>query len=223
MSIAVCLPSRGYVYSRLMESLLRNTAHRTDVKFFFSHGKRIPDCHNHIANQAMDAGCDYLWFVEDDHYLPDGILDKLLAMDADVAACDYPIGRFGHVITTYTNGFKQTGFGCTLIKRSVFEKLERPYFSTKMSYSINGDTVYPIEVTDENQEHIHGQHDVDFYYRLWKMGITIETCDTPVGHYFFVEPKLPKVGNFTADEYICELWEFDNVRVIDSDGNKKEL
>ena len=220
MRIGVCLPSRGYVYSRTMEDILRNTQKRTDIEFFFSHGRGIPDSANFITENALDAGVDYIWFVEDDQKLPADILEQMLALDEDVVICDYPIGRFGKCVKVYPNGTIRAGLGCTLIKASVFEKLKRPYFSADYEFGVTQEGIQPMEMNpDRDKTKVHGNHDLIFYYRLWEAKVKFVVHHTPVGHYFFITPKLPKSGNKTGEAYVCEVWEYDNIRIIDSNGN----
>ena len=205
MTIGVCLPSRGYVYSRTMEDILKNTQGRTDIKFFFSHGKPIPECSNYMVEEALKAGVDYIWFVEDDQKFPVNILDQLLAYDTDIVTCDYPINKTGHVVATFGD-VTLTGFGCTLVKAKIFDKLLKPYFSTDYEYQIQDKMLLKQPALQDEKR--HGRHDIDFYYRLYDAGVKVVVHHTPVGHYYFKSPQLPKIGNKTALEYDLEVWEF---------------
>lgn len=112
--------------------------------------RTLVDAQNYIATYFLDnTDYDYLLLLEDDHWgHKKEMLDALVNKDVDICAMNYysryfpfysclmrrlpnrPVsGRYaGH---SYTEGFYKVdlaGYAMMLIKRNVFEKLEKPYF-----------------------------------------------------------------------------------------------
>ncbi len=148
---------------------------------------------------------DYIWLVEDDMQLPRGILQELIESDADVAIADYPVHKNLPTVKRDMYGeFLSAGLGCVLIKPHVFEKLERPWFRTDTQYI--GAELSPQPVRSKPEE-VHGLQDTDFWVRVRQIpNITIKVIETKIGQYNLVEPKLPKHGNHTGEQYVVETW-----------------
>lgn len=109
-------------------------------------GYTVADAQNLIIEKALEGGYDYVFFVEDDNLIPRDALVKLLHHKAEVVGGIYyrkylPLetagmhyDKDGHPASIeYTIGdvIHDTlvlPMGCTLIKTSVFEKMEKPYF-----------------------------------------------------------------------------------------------
>lgn len=116
----------------------------------------IDDMRNTVANQAVDGGYDYIFWMDSDMTFPGDCLARLLAYcerDGYEAACGlytfksngfiphlYPVlheatGKFGRPKNfPLTQPFKVegAGFGCLLMKTSVFKRVQRPYFTIKI-------------------------------------------------------------------------------------------
>lgn len=202
--IAVCIPSRALIQSRTMESVLDNLEGH-DYRFCFAHGLPIPDCHNEVVETALKLKPDYIWLLEDDQLIPEGHLDEMMREleDAEAIVSDYPVGSGGtqHCVQITNGQFVWAGLGCVLLRPSVFDKLDRPYFRTDTSYQVEGNQV--IEVRPMGS---HGLHDVDFWQRLMKAGITPKITRKSVGHIHMLSPDLPRLGNDTANQYKIEVW-----------------
>ena len=200
-SIGFCIPSRALVHSRTMQDVIA-CSNGYNVNWYFSHGNPIPDCFNIIVEEAVRDKNDYIFIVEDDMKLPHDILKKLLSANVDIALADYPVKKDKHTVAWSAKGeFLYGGVGCVLIKFKVFKiKLTPPYFRTDYGYTLDMEQVSPMGN--------HGLQDVDFYQQCKWANCSIAVIDTPVGHYYLKEPKLPKYGNKTALEYVVEDWEF---------------
>lgn len=137
--------------------------------------------------------------------LPRGILQELIESDADVAIADYPVHKNLPTVKRDMYGeFLSAGLGCVLIKPHVFEKLERPWFRTDTQYI--GAELSPQPVRSKPEE-VHGLQDTDFWVRVRQIpNITIKVIETKIGQYNLVEPKLPKHGNHTGEQYVVETW-----------------
>jgi len=108
-----------------------------------------------MANTAVNNGFDYLWMIDDDMICPPDLFEKLIRHDVDVVAPLAFMRFFPHspVIYNVEEGFdtitKQhyyqnhvvdrypknqlvecdaVGFGSVLIKTSIFEKIQKPWF-----------------------------------------------------------------------------------------------
>jgi len=178
--IAALLPSRGLVHSRTVEAVDRELMD-TDSKVFYTHDKPIPDCFNILSEKFLDSGADFAWFVEEDVVPPEGALKSLLALlesGKSISFINYPLIKFNNAICYkfFQDEVVWTGMGCTLVKREVFEKLERPWFKDKhslvaiMSGSAQRD--YRLELR-ENKDIIYGGQDVYFCSKAFFKGFRI--------------------------------------------------
>jgi GT2 family glycosyltransferase len=95
------------------------------------------------VEEAKKEKLDWLFFMDADMQVPADTILKLMAWDKEIVGCDYS-RRAGYYNTTAkdlegnplkyyeaTEGLKEVDIlatGCMLIKMSVFEKLEEPYF-----------------------------------------------------------------------------------------------
>ena len=122
-----------------------------DIETKRVHGKTLVEAQNEIAEYFMSKNFDALLFLEDDHWGHKvEMLDAMVKAEVPVAAIKYYSrhGGFASTLMKFRNMNEQNrtfiygqvdkksgseyvdlcGFGMTLIRREVFEKLERPYF-----------------------------------------------------------------------------------------------
>lgn len=139
-NIQIAIPTMGTLRVELAGWLLDN-----ELSFICSN-EITP--HSAARNTLVDlfmthSDADYLMMVDADTVPPEHAIDDLLAVDADVVTGVTPITRGGEIMTNvfrdetplksteeYETPFEVRGCGasCLLIKREVFEKLEKPYF-----------------------------------------------------------------------------------------------
>ena len=137
------VPTRGIIFSEAMESWLKNLQGH-DWKPYFETYKNIPDGVNMATERALADGCSELLYVEEDNVIPDGGLEKMIAANADMAAIDYGCAGWGCITRGKIDGeVKWTGFGCTLVKSYVFDKLAKPYFRDDMQLRLQDMTWVP--------------------------------------------------------------------------------
>jgi hypothetical protein len=161
----------------------------------FTHDLPIPDCHERVTELGMATGAEYLWFVEEDTVPPADALTASLALNADVAAVDYPVGYpKGWIVPKRADSgdggavspgcwpcmprpnkgiIEWAPFGCTLIHRRVFETLTQPWFVTDQQTVTwhFGDVMTRKEVVKEAWK--YGGEDVEFGERLQTAGFRI--------------------------------------------------
>ncbi len=125
-----------------------------NIEFCFVNPSRmtIDRMRNLAAETTLDIQADYLLFIDDDVLIPQpfDFLEKLIKLDVDIAAADvlirgYP---FKHMIFQWDKAHLgliamdnipkkkgplkcgAVGFSVCLIKRSLIEKVSKPYFVT---------------------------------------------------------------------------------------------
>ena len=172
MKIITVLPSRGLIHSRTMEKVIKNLSMFPESTVLFSHVRPIPEAQNHLVDEALKLNPDYIWMVEEDNVFPCDILFEMVSEKKPVVTVDYPVGEKQYSTIMRKNGeILWCGFGCTLIQKTVFDALEKPYFRTDISYRLKnhgGD-----EFVKENTEIKYGGHDINFGMALREKGIPI--------------------------------------------------
>lgn len=139
--IAVVLPTRGLVFTEVEEAI-EAARLRHEIIVFRSKDLPIPDSHNQLTEEALSNNFDYIWFIEEDTVPPKFALDHLLNADADIAFIDYAINGWACAPKGANGEILWCGLGCTLVKAEVFKKLQKPYFRTDKSLSLNDDTYF---------------------------------------------------------------------------------
>lgn len=155
MRIAVCIPARGQMEVATafdMMAMLTYTVKTTnyDIDLFTAQGTLIFDQRNNLVQSGIDIKADYILFMDADMRFPKDTLKRLLSHKKEIigvnattraepvspTARNIQINEDGSVIflPVYSNvkeGIEVVdGIGCgiMLIKTSIFEKLEKPYF-----------------------------------------------------------------------------------------------
>lgn len=203
--VAIIIPSRGLIFSRTAEEIIRN-AKDINHKFFFAHRLPIPDCFETPTKKALeDKSITHLLYVEDDMIIPDGTFFGMLCEDKDVVTCDYPVTKEGKgaVFKDPSGTVVFCGTGCLLVKREVYDKLDAPYFRTDIRWTpLNyGKTIKLQGVM--NNDGGYGLHDVTFGIRLLKAGVPIHVYAT-LGQRKLI--SLGKQGSNNGAHKI-EAWE----------------
>jgi hypothetical protein len=174
--IAVILPSRGLIFSQTADEILQNVRGMPH-RFFFAHRRPIPDCFEEPTRRALaDPDITHLWFTEDDMVLPPNTLVDMLAMDVAAVTADYPTTKYGRgAVFKIKNKVIFCGTGCLLVKREVFDELQRPYFRTDTAWNIKNYGSF-VKMRANRTEGIiegYGLHDVNFCMALYDRNIPI--------------------------------------------------
>jgi hypothetical protein len=197
INVAVILPSRGLIFSRTAEEILKNVK---DVphRIFFAHRLPIPDCFEKPVLEALKGSYSHIWFVEDDMILPPDTLKRLLDMDKAVVTVDYPTTDYGGGAMFKVKGqVIFAGTGCTLVRREVFDELKPPYFRTDICWNIKnyGDFIKISAVERGGQLDGYGLHDVNFYMNLYRLEIPVHDAGFTLGQRKLVELGKPGSNN----------------------------
>lgn len=171
-------PDDRFLVSLLV--FLEEIKNHYDVQVYEVKGKQLVDAQNDIAEKFLSTNYAFLLLLEDDHWGHSRkMLQGLLKADTEVCAINYYSRhqphytclmrelaythvdqRFGHL--DYTSGYHKCdlmGYGMMLIRRSVFSKLEKPYFR------LNRDGGKDCYATD-----------IDFCDRLKSCGVDLIGC-----------------------------------------------
>lgn len=172
--ICVVLPTRGLVFSEVMEAIECERV-SCDIRVFYSWDKKIPEGHNELTRKALRAGADYIWFIEEDTVCPLGGLKTMLSVDGDIVCIDYGVNGYSCVTKDRdTRELLTCGLGCTLVKRKVFDTLEMPYFRSDIQLLINN---YPEEQWIPASNQAYGGQDIYFCIMARKAGFTIKKVE----------------------------------------------
>lgn len=211
VKVGVILPSRGLMFSKTAEEILKNVQ-GVPHKFFFAHKLPIPDCFELPTLRALaDPDITHLWYVEDDMILPDDILKRMLNEYADVVTCDYPVtadGR-GAVFQDKAGGLVFAGLGCTLVRRTIMDRLETPYFRTDIRWTPTNHVSF-IKLTatkSKAKKDSYGMQDVNFYMQLHKVGAEFSVYPENLGQRKLI--KLGEAGTNDGAHQIEEWTEFE--------------
>ena len=179
--IAVILATRGLVFTEVEQAIADNLKNY-DYKVFRSFTLPIPDCQNELVEQALKENPSYLLFVEEDTVMPEYAFVNMVKANADIACIDYGVASWGCVTRLKdTKEILWCGLGCTLIKREVFEVLEKPYFRIDKALRLND---FPKEEvwTDIPPQKSYGGQDIWFCMQARKKGFRIEQIEGECKH-----------------------------------------
>lgn len=193
--IAVILPTRGLVFTQVEEALseqLKDFNHR----IFRSHDLPIPDAQNYLVEKALrESHASHFLFIEEDTVLPKGGLEALqmalYTQKADIACIDYSVNGWSCTVRNkLTDELLWCGFGCTLVKREVLEKLGNPWFRTDKTLRLND-----WEWIDNPSESAYGGQDIWFCTKAREAGFKlVQVKGREASHLMLVESGTPEVN-----------------------------
>ena len=157
--IAIAVPTRGNNPSDFTYSLACLTGHASaalvnndiaDFTLAFNEGTYIHTNRNDLAGTCLQAGADYIFWLDDDMSFPKDALLRLLAHNVPIVGANYPtrkipvqpvaiktIGLDGKSLPerlqtreedTGLERVEAIGFGCVLVKAQVFWDVGFPWF-----------------------------------------------------------------------------------------------
>jgi hypothetical protein len=195
----ICLCSRGLVHSRTIKSAWRAIPRgwRPNWELLTTDDLPIPEAQTTITEEALKLDPSFIWYIEEDMGLPDGILIDMLSLAKPVVTADYPLARFdeelqqwipvGRSVRRDANGkIWLTGMGCLLVRADIFRGINKPWFET-------------WEVTREGGVHAirmpYGGQDIWFSRGILNAGIEIAQVPTDCKHYRLKDPGSIQSNN----------------------------
>ena len=185
--LAILLPCRDILHTAFAYDLARLTAYWSArhvpnggaLHLFTSQGTLIADQRQNLILEALNAGADYVMWLDTDMRFPKEIVDRLHAHGQDVVACNYSTRRmpckqvaFGDMTCrslVYTNadstGLEEVyaiGMGAMLERTSVYRKLGLPFFSIGYSQAAQdffGEDVFHCHRLRDAGVKVHVDHD----------------------------------------------------------------
>ena len=148
-SVSILVPTRDTVYSHFSYSLgnliKTTTLMGIEVHLFFDASTILINQRENLINQAIEVKSEWALWLDSDMMFPPTTLLRLLAHNQDIVACNYMKRSypFKSVAFMDTNDWESwvplqsedelltveaIGMGCVLMRTSVFENLNRPYF-----------------------------------------------------------------------------------------------
>lgn len=181
--IAVCLPTRGMLFTRTMECVVKGIyeleARGIKTSFHSTFDLPIPAGHNQCVEEALaNSDVEKVFFVEEDMYIPTDAFVALATSPSEMVTLQYndKNGRPHGIIEFDKNGkVVWGGLGATVITRKVFDAVGKPYFFTERRWKNvrqNGEVHYErVSIPGPYQ---YGGLDVDFCFRVHEKGFTID-------------------------------------------------
>jgi hypothetical protein len=192
--VVAVVPTRGLVYAKTMQGFLTNV-YENNAEPLIVDEKPMPDCFNSGVEQALERGAEYIWFLEEDNEAPPGVLKEMLRLQKPIVTLDYNVGGgVSHIHRDEGGKPLWCGLGCTLIRREVFERIEKPWFEVHRHFNQDGkEIIIPKEVLGKK----YGGHDVLFFnVKCREAGFDITVLEGKKGqHYRAKEIEKREMNN----------------------------
>lgn len=181
MKILLCIPNMGWVATGIAENIpywLKNY----DLTLFAPQKYRpVSYARNFCGKTFLESDHDALWFIDSDTIPTRAALEMLLQADKTAISgvaraakvdSDGLTKAVAMVMRSTPDGYKEAtgkgveridaaGFGCMLLRREVFEKIEFPWFEEKVWGSSRGEDISFCEKIRDAGIELWAHFDVD--------------------------------------------------------------
>ncbi|HEY0419586.1 MAG TPA: hypothetical protein VGC80_08710 [Acetobacteraceae bacterium] len=153
MKIAICIPCHRDTKARFTHALAGMAIHAAreipdEIKTILAQGPLL-EVREGLVHAARGWGADWILWLDADHTFPNETLVRLLGHGKDVVACNYPrragapepvAQRNGRLVQTTealarrgaVEPVDAVGLGICLMRASVFDRLDPPYFQLEL-------------------------------------------------------------------------------------------
>ena len=161
MHLTICTPARDQVHTAFAFDLANLIGHFVSnhpgdqVTPLVLEGTLIFDQREKLAQMALDAGADYILWIDSDMRFPCDAIDRMVGHGLPIIAANYstrrlplrPVAALNPEGTAYHHTVRgsqklemvaHVGMGFMLVKREVFEKLPKPWFLMSVGDHIPG-------------------------------------------------------------------------------------
>ena len=205
--VITLMPTRGLIFTKTEQSLEQELLANNQLPFILrTDNQKLPDCRNNLVETALTIPeWTHALLIDDDVIIPEKGLEALIKLKTDIAVIDYPMhysqGQWAKVGTaTYDDWLPGqdyqdkpvawAGLGCCLVKREVFEKMAKPYFSvTEKTFERDDDG--HITLHDDKNDFGGGGEDVYFMLKAKELGFKVKVVKgLTAGHARLVRAVL---------------------------------
>lgn len=146
--VAICVPVRDNVTALFANSLAMLTKKcgetQQNISIHMVMGSEVAMQRQQLVVEALETSCTHILWLDSDMVFPTNTLQVLLSHDKDIVACNYSTRVQPHKPVAFrssndldarlgeSDGLTKifaVGMGCMLVKRHVYENMEKPYFS----------------------------------------------------------------------------------------------
>lgn len=190
--LGICIPSRGLIHSRTVESLFEAVSGIGPYQLYFSHDNPIPECFNIPCEAALADGCEQILILEEDIVLDQHTIRELLkALEtADIAYCDYPLDQCMAVNDLYGVRFICTG--CTMFTADALRQL-LPFRADLEIHPKTGELLRTL-TAEEAHTKVYGYHDLIMSRQIAELGLSMVQAGV-VDHYHVESYGQPRVND----------------------------
>jgi hypothetical protein len=149
VKLSILVPTRDTVHSHFaycLAQLLRTTSEiNIDTYLFFDSSTILLNQREKLIEKAKEINSDYVLWLDSDMMFPSTTALRLLAHNKDIVACNYMKRTKDNKSVAYTKlndwdswlpiqgqdglvKVEGVGMGCMLMKTSLFNDLQKPYF-----------------------------------------------------------------------------------------------
>jgi hypothetical protein len=204
--LTLCIPSRGLLHSRTIEAVdkaliysgyqLRDLGLTWDR--YISNDKPIPDAQNYVIEQALFSGADFIWMIEEDIKPEENTLsvlwEELQRLGLDFIAAKYKLKSLQDSFALSSAGkMLYSGIGCCLMRATLFNSLQRPWFQTNKNYTYTSDSEV-LKQSGPRFESEYGGQDIDFFAKLNNAKVKFGLSDHWVKHLVVKEYGQPNTN-----------------------------
>jgi len=129
------------------------------------------------VERCLAMNPDYILFLDSDQTMPDKSIELMKLLDVDIAVIDTP--PHDTDLQNFTRNpdgtISHTTIACSLIRPSVFDRIEKPWFSSRYNF-IQGQPLhgkYSYQKIDKYQDDNVGE-DIYFVRKCVEAGVSIE-------------------------------------------------